>query len=114
MCHLFYSSSCSRDQKRKKTYLKAKIRKRHFNTITFSKDLSKKYFRLPSQQFSKDILTGKKDSWKRNYQGKFNCSSKNSRWYAAHYYFFIHDLPQRPPPKKSNQTDRQWPSIMTL
>lgn len=74
MRHLFYSSFSNREQKKKpqktKSYLKAKITKRHFNTITLSKDLPRKYFQLPSQQFSKDILTEKKGLMEKKLPGE--------------------------------------------
>lgn len=48
-------------KKKKKQLFRGKDKKRAlFNTITISKGLPRKYFRLPTQQFSKDFLTQKK------------------------------------------------------
>lgn len=70
MHHLFYSSLSNREEK-KKSYVKAQITKRHFNTITLSEDLPRKYFQLlPSQQLSKDILTEKKGLMEKKLPGE--------------------------------------------
>lgn len=60
--HSFYSSLQQRTEKKKKKQLfQGKDKKRAlFNTITISKGLPRKYFQLPTQQFSKDFLTQKK------------------------------------------------------
>lgn len=72
MHHLFYSSLSNREpKKKKKSYVKAQITKRHFNTITLSEDLPRKYFQLlPSQQFSKDILAEKKGLMEKKLPGE--------------------------------------------
>lgn len=53
-----------------KSYVKAKIRKRHFNTTTLSKDLPRKNFQLPSQQFSKDTQTETKGLMEKKLSGE--------------------------------------------
>lgn len=50
--------------------LKGKDKKRQYNTITISKDLPRKYFQLPSQQFSVDFLTKKKRKERKRINGK--------------------------------------------
>lgn len=70
MHHLFYSSFFNREPHTHKSYLKAEIRKSHFNTITLSKDLPRKYFQLPSQQFSKDIQTEKRGLMEKKLSGE--------------------------------------------
>ena len=60
MHHLLHSSSNTEPKKKRERERQAKINKRHSHTITLSKDLWRKHFQLPSQQFFKDSLTEKK------------------------------------------------------
>ena len=62
MHHLLHSSSNTEPKKKREREREreAKINKRHSHTITLSKDLWRKHFQLPSQQFFKDSLTEKK------------------------------------------------------
>lgn len=91
MHHLFYSSFSNRE---KKSYLKAKITKGHFNTITLSNDLPRKQFQLPNQQISDDILTEKGINGKEIIRGNLTAGG------TQHVITFLFIICLRDTPKK--------------
>lgn len=112
MYHLFYSSS-NTEQTKKKKEREAKISKRHSHTISLSKDLWRKHFQLPSQQFFKDSLTEKKGLMEKKRSGEISLSFKEQQVVPSTLLLFYSWLASETP-QKSKQTDRQRSSIITL
>ena len=112
MHHLFHSSS-NTEPKKKKIEREAKINKRHSHTITLSKDLWRKHFQLPSQQFFKDSLTEKKGLMEKKWSGEISLPFKEQQVVPSTLLPFYSWLASETP-QKSNQTDRQRSSIITL